>query len=215
MGFDKLMVPLAGQPLLSHTLRAFEDCAVITGILLVCDPLREGEFRDLSKRYGIKKLLACVPSGQERRDSVWNGILAAGENADYLAVHDGARPLITPRLIANCIQAAIQYGSACLAEPVADTIHRANGKKVLTETLSREGLWRMQTPQSFRRSDLLEAYARLIQENATATDEASVFLRIGKQVFIEEADDWNFKITLPRDLALAEIIFSGRKKGTL
>lgn len=212
MGFDKLTVPLAGQPLLSHTLRAFEECAAVTGILLVCDSLREGEFHQLVEKSRIKKLIGFAPSGKERRDSVWNGILAAGKSVDYLAVHDGARPLVTPGLIANCIQAAMHSGAACAAERVADTHHRADAKNLLIETVSREGLWRMQTPQVFHRDDLHAAYLHLIQVGGTATDEASVFLRTGRRVFIEEAVDWNFKVTVPRDLALAEIILTNRKQ---
>ncbi len=215
MGFDKLTAHLAGQPLLSHTLRAFEECHSVREIILVCDPLREAEFRHLAEQYKIKKLSALVPAGKERQDSVWNGILATQEKVDYLAVHDGARPLITPRLIENCVRTAIRCGAACVAKAEVDTVHRANENRVLIGTHSREGLWRMQTPQIFRRKDLHEAYSRLIRENVCATDEASVFLHIGKQVVVEESDDWNFKVTAPKDLALAEIILAGRGKGRL
>lgn len=217
MGFDKLTAHLAGRPLLSHTLQAFEECPSIKEIILVCDPLREAEFRRLAKQYKIEKLSALIPAGKERRDSVWNGILATQEkmDLDYLAVHDGARPLITSRLIENCIQTAIRCGAACVAEAVVDTIHRANENKILIGTHPREGLWRMQTPQVFRRSDLHEAYSRLIRENVPATDEASVFLHSGKPVAIEESKEWNFKVTHPKDLALAEIILAERGKDRL
>ena len=212
MGFDKLSAPLAGRPLLAHTLCAFERCPEVSGIILVCDPLRKEEFHRLAREHGVEKLLGLVSGGKQRRDSVWNGILAAGEAADYLAVHDGARPLITPLLITNCIRVAIRQGAACLAEPLADTVHRADGEKTLTETVSREGIWRMQTPQVFRRNDLHQAYLRLIREDLPATDEASVFLRVGGRVVVEEATDWNFKITVPRDLMLAEAVLTCRER---
>lgn len=215
MGFDKLTAHLAGQPLLSHTLQAFEQCEAVARIFLVCDPLREEEFRSLAQQYKIKKLSALVPGGEERRDSVWNGILATGEDTEYLAVHDGARPLITPQLIERCICAAIHHGAACVAEPLSDTIHRADEKRILTEVGSRTGMWRMQTPQVFHRVGLFESYRHFIERNLPATDEASVFLQMQKQVAVEEADEWNFKITIPRDLALAEIILEGRAKGQL
>ncbi|PWU09378.1 MAG: 2-C-methyl-D-erythritol 4-phosphate cytidylyltransferase [Verrucomicrobia bacterium] len=211
MGFDKLTAVLAGQPLLSHTLRAFEESPSIKEIFIVCDPRRKAQFSHIAQEYEIKKLSALVPAGKERRDSVWNGILATAEKSEYLAVHDGARPLITVRLIESCIQTAIRSGAACVAEPVVDTLHRANENKMLIGTLPREGLWRMQTPQVFRRKELYEAYSHLIRENTPATDEATAFLNMGKRVFVEEANDWNFKITVPKELTLAEMILAERK----
>ena len=211
MGFDKLTVPLAGQPLLAHTLRAFEQCVYISRMVLVCIPSQEDEFRCIARRYGVRKPVTFVFGGRKRQDSVWNGLLAAGDSAEYLAVHDGARPLVTPFLIANCVRAAQRYGGACAAEPLTDTIHRANREKLLVKSIERKGAWRVQTPQVFLRNSLLEAYLQLMREGWSITDEASILVRLGKRVFIEESVDWNFKVTIPQDLVLAEAVLAYRQ----
>jgi 2-C-methyl-D-erythritol 4-phosphate cytidylyltransferase len=211
MGFDKLTVSLAGQPLLTHTLRAFEQCVYVSRIVLVCTPAQEDEFRRIARRGRIKKPVTFVFGGKERQDSVWNGLLAAGESAEYLAVHDGARPLVTPFLIASCIRAAQRCGGACAAEPLTDTVHQVNREKLLVKSIEREGTWRMQTPQVFLRSSLLEAYLQLMREGWSITDEASILVRFGKQVVIEESVDWNFKVTVPQDLVLAEAVLAYRQ----
>jgi len=215
MGVDKLITPLAGQPLLAHTLRAFEQCVYISRIVLVCTPSREDEFRHIARRYGIKKSITFVFGGKERHDSVWNGLLAVGESAEYLAVHDGARPLVTPFLIAKCIRAAKRFGGACAAEPLTDTVHRVDGEQLLVETIERKGAWRMQTPQVFLRNSLFEAYLQLMREGWSTTDEASILVRFGKRVVIEESMDWNFKITVPQDLVLAEAVLAYRQGKSL
>lgn len=215
MGFDKLTVPLAGQPLLIHTLHAFEKSTYVSSIVLVCIRSQTDKFRYLARKYEVRKLVTFAFGGRRRQDSVWSGILAAGDTAEYLAVHDGARPLVTPFLIAKCIRAAFHYDGACAAEPLTDTIHRANEKLLVKHLIARKRIWRIQTPQVFLRKSLLEAYSKLMREGYSATDESSILVRLGKQVVIEESMDWNFKITVPRDLILAEAVLAYRKGKSL
>ncbi|QQY08530.1 MAG: 2-C-methyl-D-erythritol 4-phosphate cytidylyltransferase [Candidatus Xiphinematobacter sp.] len=215
MGFDKLSAPLAGRPLLAHTLLAFEQCIHISRIVLVCTPSREDEFRHIARRYGVSKLVTFVSGGKERQDSVWNGLLAAEKSAKYLAVHDGARPLVTPLLIANCVRTAQRCGGACAAEPLTDTVHWADREKLLVKSIERKGAWRVQTPQVVLRNSLLDAYFQLMREGWSTTDEASILVRLGKRVVIEESMEWNFKVTVPQDLVLAEAVLAYRQGRSL
>lgn len=213
MGFDKLTIPLAGQPLLIHTLHAFEKSTYVSRIVLVCTRSKEDEFRYLAKKYKVKKLDTFTFGGSKRQDSVWNGILAVGDTTEYVAVHDGARPLVTQSLIAQCMHSANRYDGVCAAEPLTDTVHKADSRKLLIKSMERKWMWRMQTPQVFLRKSLLEAFLPIMREGYYATDEASILLRLGKRVVVEESMDWNFKITVPRDLILAEAVLAYRKSG--
>lgn len=201
MGFDKLTAPLGGRPLLWHSLRAFEACAHTQEIILVCAEQRVEEFRALSQ--GIPKIRAVVPGGKERIDSVRAGVHVLG-HSDFVAVHDGARPLITPAAIARCFAAAEEWGAAACAERVTDTLHRTDEEGFARETVPRDNLWRMQTPQIVRHDLLTE----LLSSNVPATDEISLVIRSGRPARMVENPSPNPKVTYPADLELVEILWS-------
>lgn len=210
MGFDKLTAPLAGQPLIAHTLAAFQACEDVGQIALVAAAERQDEFRAIAAPF--PKVLAVVPGGRERVESVLHGTAAFGDPAPlFVAVHDGARPLITPRAISACYEAARQYGAAVSAEPVTDTLHRVDDEGVATETVSRKNLWRMQTPQVVELSVLRELLTGVHESGGTITDEISLVLRSGGRARVVENPEMNLKVTYPRDLALAEMILRERK----
>ncbi|MEO6847014.1 MAG: 2-C-methyl-D-erythritol 4-phosphate cytidylyltransferase [Chthoniobacterales bacterium] len=211
MGFDKLTAPLAGKPLLAHTLAAFQDCAEIESIILVCAAERIGEFESLAKGHNIGKLERVVSGGKERHHSVWNGLQALTPRQELTAVHDAGRPLVTSAQIRLCIEAAAVHGAASLAEAATDTLQRADAFHRIVENIERTRLWRMQTPQIFRREILLDAYKEILAEDSLVTDETSAVQASGHEVYIVENRDWNIKVTTPRDLPIAEFILKSRR----
>ena len=148
MGFDKLFAPLGGRPLIAHSLAAFNDCPDVDHIVLVCAADRIEEFRSLAAEF--PKVRQIVPGGKERVQSVLAGTAAfAGPRPIFVAVHDGARPLVTPEAVSACYQAAREFGASVSAEPVTDTLHRVNNQLLTVETVSRKNLWQMADSADF------------------------------------------------------------------
>ncbi|MEO8206035.1 MAG: 2-C-methyl-D-erythritol 4-phosphate cytidylyltransferase [Chthoniobacterales bacterium] len=214
MGFDKLTAPVAGKPLLAHTLAAFQACPEVQRIVLVCAAERISEFETLATKEGISKLEKIVAGGSERHESVWHGLQATSPEYEIIAVQDAARPLITAAQITLCIEAAAVHGAASLAEPVTDTLQRADAFQRIAENVDRRRLWRMQTPQVFRRELLLEAYRKVLEGDEIITDETTAVQSAGHDVFLVENRDWNIKVTTPRDLAVVEFLLKERVSST-
>ncbi len=213
MGFDKLFAPLAGHPVLWHSLRAFSDCAAIDEILVVTKDDRVGEVEKLIEEGGLNKVNNIISGGTERHLSVWKGLQAVeSAGSEYVAIHDGARPLTTPKLIRECVEMARENGAACCASPIPDTVKRASDDLRVTESVERSGLWGMQTPQVFASGLILQAYVSLISKHEMVSDEVSAVQKLGKKIALLNNEDWNFKITFPQDLELAEHVLSLRAK---
>ena len=207
MGFDKLTAPLAGQPLLFWSLQAIQDCAEISMAILVCAPQRTEEFAALAKSFS--KISRVVAGGAERSASVLNGLLALSPNPpDLVAVHDAARPLATPALFTQILAAAEKHRAASAAHPVADSLHRANTDGLLHETLSRQNLFAMETPQAAAFPDLLAA---IRAHGSGATDEVGALIAAGIHPVPVLHGAPNFKITHPADLPVAEEILKTRQ----
>ena len=174
MGFDKLFAPLAGHPVLWHSLRAFNDTAEIDEIIVVTKDDRMDEVETLVAGSKFKKVSKVVGGGAERHISVWNGLQTVqSKGSEFIAIHDGARPLTTPHLILACIEEARLHGAACCASPIPDTVKRASIEQMVEASVERTGLWAMQTPQVFSSSLLLQAYAQIIARHEMVTDEVS------------------------------------------
>jgi len=211
MGFDKLTADLAGKPVAIHSLLAYEECASVERIVLVTREERVEEFEALAQEHGITKLDCVVPGGAERHLSVWNGFQAARPKAeDYVAVHDAARPLITPAAIEACLANARHHGASACAAPATDTLKRATEDGAVTGSVERDHLWAMQTPQIFLASLLERAYRQILRIEQTVTDEVSAMQHLGVSVVLTRIGEPNFKITLPRDLDLAKLILESR-----
>lgn len=204
MGFDKLMARLAGCPVVVRTIQAFQHCPDIQEIILVCPPARADVIRRLADDSLITKLKTYVPGGAERHLSVWEGLQAVAPICEWVAVHDGARPLIHPAQISRCLQRARETGAAASARPVSETLKRADSAGRVTGGVDRTGLWLMETPQVFRKSLLIEAYEAVLRDGIAVTDEVSAVQHIGHPVWLVENSTPNPKITWPSDLALAE-----------
>ncbi len=205
-GFDKLVAPLAGKPVLCRSVDAFVKAGA-DGVILVCPESRWEELELDSYQAGLSIPLLRVDGGEQRQDSVFAGLLALPENCDYVAVHDGARPLINPDAILRCLQQAEKSGAASCAQPIVDTLKRVDGEgKTLPEFVDREQLWAMQTPQIFRTPLLLTAYEKLRDSGKVATDEVSAMEHLGHATTLVSGGA-NMKITLPDDLQLAEVLW--------
>ncbi|TMG08159.1 MAG: 2-C-methyl-D-erythritol 4-phosphate cytidylyltransferase [Chloroflexi bacterium] len=201
-GADKLFTEVAGQPLLAHAIAPFQECASIERIVLVMASLNLKRGRDLVERYGFTKATALVKGGERRQDSVRLGLEALG-GCDYVAVHDGARPLVTPELIARGLEAARETGAAAPAIPIADTVKEAGPNGIVLRTLDRSRLWAVQTPQVFRYDLLLRAHREI---TADVTDDAAMVEALGEPVRLFEGSRANIKVTTVEDLTLIEAL---------
>jgi 2-C-methyl-D-erythritol 4-phosphate cytidylyltransferase len=206
-GEPKQFRALAGVPLIIHTLRRFEACAAVSEIVLVA-PVVEATLRVAAYRQELGKLARIVEGGATRTESVWRGLesLQAGE-VEIVAVHDGARPFVTPEEIERTMRAAGESGAAVLCAPVVDTIKVFEEGRV-AQTLPRENLRRALTPQCFRYELLRRAHERARAGGVEATDDSALveMLCAPAVVALIDGDARNIKITRPEDFALAEIL---------
>jgi 2-C-methyl-D-erythritol 4-phosphate cytidylyltransferase len=208
MGFDKLVAPLGGKPVIAHTVDAFERAACVDEIILVG---RNDNLSELQKIVSQQtKVRQVVAGGALRQDSVRVGLEHVDPAADFVAVHDAARPLITPEKITRVFEAARIHGAAALAEPITDTLKRVDADLFVRQSVDRDRLYAMQTPQVFARQLLLEAYDAVTAKNISVTDEVSAVEHLGRKVVLVPNQDFNFKITYPRDFLLAEFVIKQR-----
>lgn len=206
-GFDKLAAPLAGVPVLRRSVDAFVSAGA-AAVVVVCPQSRWEETGLAAEDFSIP--VTRVDGGAERQDSVAAGLAALPAGTRMVAVHDGARPLITPEGIAACLRAAEETGAATCAHPVVDTLKRADAEgRALPEKVSRENLWGMETPQIFRLSLLQQAYEHVKTHGLVVTDEVSAVESLGVATRLVQGGT-NLKITLPGDLELAELIWKHR-----
>jgi 2-C-methyl-D-erythritol 4-phosphate cytidylyltransferase len=210
MGFDKLLALLADKPVLAHTIGAFERTASVGEIILVGRAERLGEFQELVRQNGFQKVRHIISGGEHRQDSVGAGLKRLGPDTTFVAVHDAARPLVTHEQIERVFKLARTHGGAALAEPITNTLKRADENCIVTGGVPRENLYAMQTPQIFKRGLLEKAYAAVAAQNLSVTDEVSAVEMIGAKVVLLPNEEWNVKITYPRDLLLAQAVLAHR-----
>lgn len=207
-GFDKLAAPLAGTSVLCHSVRAFAEAGAAS-IILVCPAERWEALRPWEYAEGVSVLR--VDGGARRQDSVRAGLAALPSGTRWVAVHDGARPLVTPEGIRRCLQAAQSSGAAACAHAVVDTLKRVDAAGLtLPEKVSREQLWGMETPQIFEAELLNRAYEQVLSAGVEVTDEVSALELLGVATHLVQVGP-NMKITLPGDLELAELLYTHRK----
>lgn len=205
---NKPYLQLAGRSVLAHTLEAFEESESVEAIVLVVTSNEELRAHEVVRLEGFRKIIAIVPGGAERQDSVFAGLSAL--DTDGVLVHDAARPMITAVQIEACCRAAEEHGAAALAVPVKDTIKVSDGNGFIVATPERRTLWSVQTPQAFLRLELMKAHKQASDEGASATDDAMLLERLGRKIAIVEGDYRNLKITTPEDLPIAELLLARR-----
>ena len=208
-GTNKQFLELLGQQLVWYALTAFEQCKAVDAIVLVRRPDYAAQAEEVA--HGFTKVVALTDGGAERQNSVWNGLEKAPAGTEIVAVHDGARPLVTPALIEATIQSARQYGTGIAATKVVDTIKEATPDRTVERTVDRTKLWAVQTPQTVRYSLLREAYREVLKKGVVVTDEAAAVEMLHQPVHLVDTPFLNLKITTPTDLAIAEALLRARR----
>lgn len=207
-GIDKVMAPLKDEPMILHTVRAFQNCDAIKEIVIVTRQDLILPITDLCK--GMDKVKAVVAGGSSRQESVNLGLNALSEKMQLAAVQDGARPLVTWQLIDRVVRAANSYGAAAPVIPVKDTIKVTDAALVIS-TPDRSTLRAVQTPQVFD-FDLLRAAMKKVQtDGLEVTDDCSAVEQLGFKVKIVEGDERNLKVTTPFDLKIAEMLMEEKR----
>ena len=201
-GIDKVMAKLKGEPMIVHTVRAFQECEAIKEIVIVTREDLIIPITNLCKNYD--KVLAVVVGGKSRQESVSNGLNALSEKVELAAIQDGARPLVTWQLIDRVVRAANSYGGAVPVIPVKDTIKVTDSALVIS-TPDRATLRAVQTPQVFDFDLLRAAMKKVEEEELEVTDDCSAVEQLGFKVKTVEGDERNLKVTTPFDLKIAEL----------
>jgi len=204
---SKQYLPLAGTPILARTLITFEKTPSVDRIVLVVPHGDRDYVRDeIVNRYGIGKVTQIPDGGEARQDSVREGLRVVEDTDDVVVVHDGVRPFVTQELIEISIREALQNGAVIPVVPLTDTVKTIGKGGMIQDTLDRGDLRLAQTPQTFRRKIIMEAFESAYREGFYGTDDASIVERMGIPVGTIPGLSYNIKITTPQDLVLAEFL---------
>ena len=209
-GLPKPLVKIAERPILIHTLRALSESRSIRRIILAVNKGCLDKFREVLKRFPVKKRIELVLGGASRRESVENCLKTIDSAANIILVHDAVRPFVSKDLIDRLLKEAKVSPAVICGVPVKATIKRVTGNGLrgtagrVIETLNRKGLWEIQTPQVFQKDLLLKAYVKF--KDTPATDDASLVEKLGIKVKVILGSYFNIKITTPEDLVFAKTI---------
>jgi 2-C-methyl-D-erythritol 4-phosphate cytidylyltransferase len=207
---NKLLLEVAGRPVLAWTLEAALATPVIRWIGIVGQPLDEAPITAIVAAAVPDRPVRWIVGGATRQESVSRGLAALPAEAEGVLIHDGARCLVQPELLERCA-AAVGAGRAVIAAtPVTDTIKQVDAEGTITATPDRADLWAAQTPQGFPVAQLRQAHARASQEGWSVTDDAALFERLGWPVQVLQAPPSNIKLTTPFDLTVAEAVLAAR-----
>lgn len=203
---NKQFLNIKGKPILYYTLKAFEACELVDEIILVTAKDKKQYCMDeIVRKYGINKISAIVEGGKERQHSVFNGLKAV-KKSDVVLIHDGARPFVDRGIIEEGIINAERYGACTCGVKPKDTIKYVDENGFSIDTLDRNSLFQVQTPQCFRYDLILACHEKGINEGITVTDDTSVVEYYGHKVYLYEGNYDNIKITTPEDLIIGERI---------
>ena len=209
----KVLVPLAGRPLIFHTLRALQDAPSIGWIVLVVRPADRARLGALVRRARLTKVCAVVVGASSRSGSVARGMAALPPAARWVVIHDGARPCVRRQLIETVVRQAKRYGAAVCALPVALTVKAVDRSRTVRMTLDRDHLWLVQTPQAFRRDWFTQAVAQADGQLERFPDDAALLEWAGFPVHVVDGDPLNLKVTTPEDLLVAAAVLTHRARG--
>ena len=210
MGTDKMLMELCGMPVIARTLTVFQQCPEIDDIVVVTRRDRIEMLADLCHKYGISKVSQVVAGGATRAESALAGVSAVKCRAELIALHDGARPLVTTELISKTVSAAAEHLAAAPGIKSTDTLKTVDEKGFITSTLDRSSIVRIQTPQIFN-SDLIKgALTKAVSDKLAITDDCSAVEMMGVKTCIVDGENTNIKLTSPDDLVTAAAILSER-----
>lgn len=203
----KQFLLLKGRPILEYTIQVFAKLGLVDSIVLAVPeqdlPTQRAHWLN---REGIVRQV--VAGGEKRQDSVYNGFKTLDADTEIVLVHDAVRPFVTREIIERTIEAANNHGAAITAIPVHDTVKQVDARGFVDKTVDRERLWRVQTPQGFRRHLLKQAFDKAIADSFYGTDEAALIEHLGQPVAVVPGSELNIKITRPEDLILSEGILN-------
>lgn len=202
----KQFLLLNGKPILAHTLERFQTCEAVNEIIVATQKSSFSVIEEIKNQYNLTKLKVPVEGGQRRQDSIANGLKMVDSKADIISVHDAVRPFVHIKEIIQSIETAKYYGASILAVRAKDTMKQAATDGRVEKTLNRSSLWSVQTPQTFQKKILFDAYEYAAKNNITATDDSFLAEQIGVSPIIVEGSYENIKITTPDDLLLAELL---------
>jgi 2-C-methyl-D-erythritol 4-phosphate cytidylyltransferase len=208
----KPFLRIGGREILAHTLDVFEACDAIHEVWIITAPEHRAWCRQaIVSAYGYRKVRGVVAGGATRQESVWRGLQRIEEAVEFVVVHDGVRPFVTPTLVHETLRHAVLDGAAITAVPVKDTLKRVSGAGEVEATVPRCGLWRIQTPQAFRRTLLWAAFQHAWKHGVVATDEAGLLEAYGQRVRVVPGLESNVKVTSPDDLLICEGLLQARE----
>lgn len=205
-GTDKAFLSLGNRPVVAWSLIAFERCPDIDRIVLVVRKEQQVAAKAVARMFGIAKLIAIVPGGNKRQESVQAGLAACDVDTRFVVVHDGARPCVTPDVISEVVKLAKRVGAATVGRRMTDTVKRVEKGTAVSGTEDREKLWAVQTPQAFNFRTLTNAYKNLGKNEIT--DDCQAVELAGETVRIYENRAPNFKITTVEDLQIASALLA-------
>ena len=203
-GTDKAFLSLGNKPVVAWSLLAFERCADVDRIVLVVRKEQQLAAKAVARMFGISKLVAVVPGGNKRQESVQAGLAACDADTRFVVVHDGARPCVTPDVVSEVVKLAKRVGAATVGHRITDTVKRVEKGTAVSGTEDREKLWAVQTPQAFHFRILANAYKNLGKNDVT--DDCQAVELSGETVRIYENRAPNFKITTVEDLQIASAL---------
>lgn len=210
MGSDKLMMKLGEIPVLARTLKAFQSSPLVDEIIVVTRLDKLQEIADLCKEYGIDKVSRVIAGGKTRTESALAGVSEVSSSAKLIAIHDGARPLVTADVILRTVYAAAEYMAAAPAVPSVDTLKAVDAEGCIIGTVDRETTLRIQTPQIFRAELIKGALTKAVEKGMTLTDDCAAAEMMGVRTKTVLGDEDNIKITTPRDMLFAAEILKER-----
>ena len=201
---------LGAMPVLAHSLSAFQDSALVDEIVVVTREDRIAEITELCKKYRMDKVTKVIAGGSTRAESALKGVSAVKSSAELIAIHDGARPLVTQELILRTVTAAKKYLSAVPVVKSTDTLKSVNEAGFITGSIDRDTTVRVQTPQVFDAMLIKGALTHAVQHNTPITDDCSAIEHMGAKTYTVAGDEDNIKLTTPRDVLLAAAILKDR-----
>ena len=209
-GINKQFLLIDGVPVLIRTLQAFSKCELINEIVVAAREEDIPKMYAMIKDYEVLKVTDIVKGGETREESVFNAIRRSSPLSEYLAIHDGARPLVTDEIIVDTVETAFRTGAAATGVKVKDTIKIVNSQNVIVQTPARDSLWAVHTPQVFDRKMYLSAVDNVINSEQF-TDDCKLIEEYGREVTMVEGSYENIKITTPEDINIAEAIVYRRE----